>query len=404
MYANQVISDLLVGMKERKKISYALTHNLSNVKMKLGKTNTKKLFSLINPCFDYMSDFFINQIRSCQHFHFSENTESLLTYFKKMIKNDEQPFMGDQAKYINMPFSKCWFDWDTIDNVDVLMEDYEFKTFLKNQKGIQAKDEITSNSGLLVKQLINEDSTILDISSYSTAILSIKPKKLQWHPDHFKAYIKVNDYFTDEERYNFLYDIKFQITRDIELSEAFAYESMIEFSGESNILLIPLIPKLFKDLNGEEIKFLQESRKVIIKLIYIINYVLMILNCKNVKSEENFHFKNIFTTKHGKNKSKQIIDKKMFTYKTLVVELNKAKSKTYDNSEITGRHMRLHLCRGNPAIYTKEKPLFGHYVGRVWRSPSIKGSKKEGLIVKDYLIKKGEQQWEQESFARHAAN
>jgi hypothetical protein len=45
---------------------------------------------------------------------------------------------------------------------------------------------------------------------------------------------------------------------------------------------------------------------------------------------------------------------------------------------------RLHVCRGHLAHYTPDKPLFGHFVGTVFRAPHWRGSKENGLVEKDY--------------------
>ena len=37
--------------------------------------------------------------------------------------------------------------------------------------------------------------------------------------------------------------------------------------------------------------------------------------------------------------------------------------------------------------YTKENPLFGRIVGRIWWQPHIRGNKDQGLILKDYDVK-----------------
>jgi hypothetical protein len=47
-------------------------------------------------------------------------------------------------------------------------------------------------------------------------------------------------------------------------------------------------------------------------------------------------------------------------------------------------HKRLHICRGHLATYTSEKPLFGHFIGTVFRQPHWRGAKENGLIEKDY--------------------
>ena len=47
-----------------------------------------------------------------------------------------------------------------------------------------------------------------------------------------------------------------------------------------------------------------------------------------------------------------------------------------------------HIVRGHFAIYTKEKPLFGHYVGPVWVPAHEKGNAKYGTKIRDYELEK----------------
>lgn len=52
-----------------------------------------------------------------------------------------------------------------------------------------------------------------------------------------------------------------------------------------------------------------------------------------------------------------------------------------------GLKKALHLCRGHFATYTADKPLFGHYVGTVWVPAHMRGSLKQGAVIKDYRVK-----------------
>jgi hypothetical protein len=49
----------------------------------------------------------------------------------------------------------------------------------------------------------------------------------------------------------------------------------------------------------------------------------------------------------------------------------------------------LHVCRGNYATYTEDKPLFGRITGTVWRKSHTRGDAKNGVIVSDYKAKIG---------------
>lgn len=46
----------------------------------------------------------------------------------------------------------------------------------------------------------------------------------------------------------------------------------------------------------------------------------------------------------------------------------------------------LHICRGHFKTYTEEAPLFGRITGTYWWSDQVRGSAKNGIVVKDYEV------------------
>jgi len=54
----------------------------------------------------------------------------------------------------------------------------------------------------------------------------------------------------------------------------------------------------------------------------------------------------------------------------------------------TGVTMPLHLCRGHVRTYSTERPLFGKFSGEFYIREHIRGSLKNGMVAKDYLLKK----------------
>lgn len=53
----------------------------------------------------------------------------------------------------------------------------------------------------------------------------------------------------------------------------------------------------------------------------------------------------------------------------------------------TGEHRALHICRGHFARYTESAPLFGHFVGTVWKPAHVRGRASQGVVKKDYKVK-----------------
>lgn len=54
--------------------------------------------------------------------------------------------------------------------------------------------------------------------------------------------------------------------------------------------------------------------------------------------------------------------------------------------ETNGIKKALHICRGHFATYTEDKPLFGNFVGTVWKPSHVRGDIKHGAVVKDYSV------------------
>jgi hypothetical protein len=76
------------------------------------------------------------------------------------------------------------------------------------------------------------------------------------------------------------------------------------------------------------------------------------------------------------------------TYKTLVITgikkaLNRAREETGEKGS-----KALHFVRGHFRDYTPEKPLFGKVVGSVFIPFHARGNKENGVVVKDYELRK----------------
>jgi hypothetical protein len=106
----------------------------------------------------------------------------------------------------------------------------------------------------------------------------------------------------------------------------------------------------------------------------------MLLNCKNVVSEDNPPPAKL-NRKRNKNGKQEL-----FIYKTLKLVLP-SESKESGEYLPSGIKVKIHLCRGHFKTYTKDSPLFGRYTGLYWWQPHVRGDKKKGMVVKDYEIK-----------------
>jgi len=105
---------------------------------------------------------------------------------------------------------------------------------------------------------------------------------------------------------------------------------------------------------------------------------LKLLNSRNIGTEITCAPDKLNVKRRKKGKIE------LFSYHTLVIKPVGKKQETipkhlWDN--------RIHLCRGHFKEYTEERKLFGKYTGRYWWQPLVRGRNKDGVVLKDYVIK-----------------
>lgn len=128
------------------------------------------------------------------------------------------------------------------------------------------------------------------------------------------------------------------------------------------------------------------------KLVYnlaeelgMLKVMIDFLNCKNVYTETIVPDEMLNRKREKKAKSP------MVEYKVLKIAKGIPKVK-YTSVEhqwnavprdiITAQH----ICRGHFKEYTPERPLLGKYSGRFWWGPQVRGSEKNGKIIKEYHL------------------
>lgn len=134
-------------------------------------------------------------------------------------------------------------------------------------------------------------------------------------------------------------------------------------------------------MNGKAPEDYEEIANNAINKISPCFLTISFMHCKNVKQVEYVPPPkiNIRRAKEGKPP--------LTKYYTLEIEAMKRTLQSEGGISTNGLKRALHICRGHFATYSADKPLFGHYVGTVWKPQHIKGSKAMGEIVKDYTVK-----------------
>jgi hypothetical protein len=74
-------------------------------------------------------------------------------------------------------------------------------------------------------------------------------------------------------------------------------------------------------------------------------------------------------------------------FRTLTIRTRSIREVANGETGEAGPVRRLHFARGHFKHYTKDKPLFGKYVGTVWCPEHVRGAVTRGAVVKDYRVK-----------------
>lgn len=136
------------------------------------------------------------------------------------------------------------------------------------------------------------------------------------------------------------------------------------------------------DRVAKDVEYVKENGEQNSNIILHVLQCLEILNCKNINTET------IKPNSKINNKRVKKGRQKLFEYKTIVLKPTSKKQKQQEQKGLWDN--RVHLCRGHFKEYTEDKPLFGRVTGRFWWQPMARGNSKNGIIKKDYILKKGD--------------
>jgi hypothetical protein len=144
---------------------------------------------------------------------------------------------------------------------------------------------------------------------------------------------------------------------------------IITMNGDFNIEVAPWWP------HKNDIDKIKQQSYEDADEITALNHVLLLLGCKNIVTEKVFPDEKINTRRKKKGKTP------IQCYRVLRVAPATSRQKSIPKNLWENA---IHLTRGHFKTYTKDSPLFGSIVGRYWWQPSVRGSKKNGIVIKDY--------------------
>lgn len=257
---------------------------------------------------------------------------------ENVFDDKSRVFFGPCAEHVRLPYNICWFEFQNIVQDIPITED-------------------VPKRGILVREM---DKDLIWVWTVNCSKLYKK-----WVVSPQQYFITVGKTISEHKM------MRDMVTSSLKKSGA--SDSVIQSYYEANIWPLPMI-------NGMDVNLSQGLLKDDYRDLVALNAALMLLNCKNIVSEDNLPPEKL-NRKRNKNGKQEL-----FTYKTLKLVLP-TESKNIGKEYLpSGAKVRIHLCRGHFKKYTKEAPLFGRYTGLYWWEPHIRGDKNEGMVIKDYKI------------------
>jgi len=281
-------------------------------------------------------DILIKSIKNAQHFHLGSFHEFILP-LQNIFDNKSRVFFGECAEHVRLPYKACWFEFQNIAPDVPITED-------------------VPKRGILVIEI--EKDLIWVWIVYCPAVYK------KWVVSPQQYFISIGKTIYDHEI------LREMVTTSLKRSGA--SDSVIQSYYESNIWPQPMINNM--DVSTSQGLIKDDHRDFV-----ALNAALMLLNCKNVVSEDVPPPEKLNRKRNKKGKQE------LFTYKILKLLLP-SESKQHGEYLPSGIKARIHLCRGHFKTYTKESPLFGRYTGLYWWQSHVRGDKNEGMVVKEYKV------------------
>lgn len=127
-------------------------------------------------------------------------------------------------------------------------------------------------------------------------------------------------------------------------------------------------------------EMVQQAGDSVAQLLFPVLLTISFMHCKNVDLRHITPPKKL-SRKHRKKRGRDLIK-----YHVLDIEpIRKIFDKHGAGSKQTLRKA-LHICRGHFKTFTADAPLFGNLTGTYWWPQHVRGSKKDGVVLKDYRV------------------
>lgn len=288
----------------------------------------------------------VNSIKHAQHFFLGSYNELIqpLSSFAEEQK-ETQVFLGSSSKYVRLPYKSCWFE-------------FEDKSFTVGETMPVPK------RGLLVDEL--------DFDLFRVLIVNWVEQWRKWVLSPQIYMVLVGRTFGDDLERTGKKVANAALRRG-------APPAFLDWLMKSNTYPMSVTDK---QLSWDTAMGCRADDQ---RDLYVLNAALLLLNCKNIETEDNQPPSKL-NRKRSKNGKQEL-----FTYKTLALKLPSTRQDPHGNAGCNDNRVRIHLCRGHFKIFTDDAPLFGKHTGLYWWDPHVRGDKTKGLVVKDYTVKTGQQ-------------
>lgn len=283
----------------------------------------------------------VEGIKQAQHF-FLGSYQELIQPLRSFIDEQEeiQVFLGSSSKYVRLPYKSCWFE-------------FQDKSFTVGETMSVPK------RGLLVDEV--------DGDLFRVVIANWVEHWRRWVLNPQSYLVLVGRTFGD----------------DLERTGKKVAAAAIKRGASPNVVDWLMRSNTYPMSATDKLSWgaAMECRADDQRDLYVLNAALLLLNCKNIETEDNQPPSKL-NRKRSKNGKQEL-----FTYKTLVLKLPSNRQAPHDNTDTADNKTRIHFCRGHFKIFSEDAPLFGKLTGLYWWDPHVRGDKAKGLVVKDYAVR-----------------
>ena len=300
---------------------------------------TLRARAIPSPLYRDSIKFVVKNIKNSQQFFLGEFKDFKIALETTLTENTAL-FLNDTSPFTRLPYKVCWFE------------------FTNTFKDVSPEENVPKR-GILAIQ-IEQDLIWMWIVNYmqSMAVWALSPQSY---------YISIGKKLSEDTVF---------LSMVLKMNPAILQDKIaMENIHKSNIFPMPLSDTIDSKTSYEIGKDDQRD-------MYVLNSALVLLNCKNVETED------ILPPDKVNKKRRKNGKQELFTYKILQLKLPAVRNSNPGVENSTPEETkRIHLCRGHFKIFTDENPLFGKHTGVYWWQPHLRGDMKVGLVEKDYHLK-----------------